>query len=77
MADKKSLAQLAEGDRAVVTRIKLAGPMATRLADLGLIPGTQVACIQKSPAGNPVAYRIRGALIALRLEDAAGVLVEA
>ena len=31
----------------------------------------------KSPWGDPVAYRIRGALIALRGADAAGVLIDA
>lgn len=49
--------------------------MRRRMQDIGLIEGTEVECVQKSPAGDPVAYRIRGALIALRAEDSARVLV--
>ena len=46
---------------------------AHRLADLGLVPGTRVTCLARSPTGNPAAYLIRGSLIALRQNDADGV----
>jgi DtxR family Mn-dependent transcriptional regulator len=47
-----------------------------RLQDLGLLPGTQVRAEFASPAGDPVAYRIRGALIALRKDQADLIQVE-
>ena len=47
-----------------------------RLLDLGLIPGTRVVCQGHSPAGDPAAYLIRGAVIALRARDAAGITLE-
>jgi ferrous iron transport protein A len=47
-----------------------------RLLDLGLIPGTVVEAIGKSPAGDPVAYRIRGAVIALRREEGRRVFIQ-
>ncbi len=54
-----------------------AGPaMDRRLADLGLVRGTRVTCVLRSPAGDPCAYLIRGALIALRRTDADGVALE-
>ena len=54
-----------------------AGPaMDRRLTDLGLVRGTRVTCILRSPAGDPCAYLIRGALIALRRADADGVSLE-
>jgi Fe2+ transport system protein FeoA len=34
--------------------------------DLGILPGTQLQAELKSPLGDPVAYRVREALIALR-----------
>ena len=37
-----------------------------RLMDLGILPGTDVEVEMFSPSGNPTAYRIRGAIIALR-----------
>ena len=51
-------------------------PYAPRLLDLGLIRGTRVTCTAKSPAGDPAAYLIRGAVIALRGRDARGVRLE-
>ena len=46
-----------------------------RLQDLGLVPGAVVECVAQSPLGTPSAYRIRGAVIALRKKDAQSVLV--
>lgn len=47
-----------------------------RMLDLGLIPGTAVEAELRSPAGDPTAYRIRGAVIALRREQADQIQVE-
>ncbi len=47
-----------------------------RMLDLGLIPGTLVRAELRSPAGDPTGYRIRGAVIALRKEQADLVQVE-
>jgi len=41
-----------------------------RMLDLGIIPGTVVKAEFKSPGGDPMAYRVRGAVIALRHEQA-------
>ena len=49
--------------------------MRRRLQDMGLVEGTEVECVLKSPSGDPTAYGVRGALIALRAEDARQVLV--
>jgi ferrous iron transport protein A len=38
--------------------------------DLGLVPGTRVKTLRVSPLGDPKAYLIRGAVIALRAEEA-------
>ena len=72
----KNLTNLQEGESACVCSLLSRGSIKRRLQDLGLVEGTQVQCIQKSPYGDPVAYGIRGAVIALRTEDAMGVLVE-
>ena len=47
-----------------------------RLSDLGLVEGTRVKCIFRSPLGDPVAYKIKGALVAIRSEDARNVALE-
>ena len=51
------------------------GETRRRLQDIGLIRGTAVVCLGKSPLGDPAAYRIRGATMALRGVDAARVEV--
>ena len=68
------LNQLKPGEEAVVTSISGEN---RRLRDLGLIEGTKVKCVLKSPLGDPSAYKIRGAVIAIRREDAADIKVEA
>ncbi len=70
-----SLANLQVGERARVASLLSRGSMRRRVQDIGLIEGTEVEGVQKSPAGDPVAYRIRGALIALRSEDSSNILV--
>ena len=67
------LNELAQGQRGIITALQGIDPMARRLGDLGFIPGTPVACLYKSPAGDPGAYGIRGTVIALRQDDAARV----
>ena len=71
----KNLTCLSEGETAQVCALHHPSAMKRRLQDLGLVEGTQVACVQKSPHGDPIAYHIRGAIIALRYEDAAMVAI--
>lgn len=71
----KDLSSLRPGQRAAVQALSASGPMRRRLQDIGLIQGTVVECLGASPLGDPAAYLIRGAVIALRGQDAAGVLI--
>ena len=72
----QTLNTIPEGGIVRVSRLLSSGSMRRRLLDIGLIEGTDVECLQRSPAGDPVAYLIRGAVIALRAEDASQILVE-
>ena len=67
---QQTLADLRPGDSALLTEVETRGAMRRRLLDLGLIPGAQVSCTLRSPAGDPSAYLIRGSVIALRAQDA-------
>ena len=64
----ETLATLELGQAAVVAGIvrRCRGVQRRRLMDLGIVPGTLVHAELKGAAGGPVAYRVRGALIALR-----------
>ena len=69
------LSALALGEWAYISRVGGKADMARRLEELGMIPGTRIGCELVSPAGDPAAYRVRGALIALRRKDAEMVSV--
>ncbi|HIR57941.1 MAG TPA: ferrous iron transport protein A [Candidatus Gallacutalibacter pullicola] len=72
----ESMDRLPEGSAAMVTELLTTGSMRRRLQDIGLIEGTRIECLLRSPAGDPAAYLIRGAVIALRAEDSSRVRVE-
>ena len=63
-----SLNDIQPGQTARVTELLVSGAMRRRLMDLGLTADTQVECLGVSPLGDPVSYRIRGAVIAIRRE---------
>ena len=56
--------------------LHLSGGMRRRVQDLGLVPGTRVTCVRRALSGDPIAYRIRGAVVALRKCDAAQIEVQ-
>ena len=81
MADAKwtrTLADIGPGDSATVAGIspRCRGPARRRLLDLGVVPGTIIHARIRSAAGDPVAYDIRGALVALRREQAVHIQVD-
>ena len=76
MEQLSSLAGLDLGQGGRVASVEAEGAMRRRLLDLGLIPGTPVTCVARSPAGDPSAYLVRWTVIALRRRDAAGVVLE-
>ena len=69
------LNELKVGQRGIVSQLLSDTSMRRRLQDIGLIEGTKVECIQKSPSGDPIAFLIRGAVIALRTEDSSSILM--
>ena len=52
MNDIQPLTNLQCGQTARVGKLTIQGSMRRRLQDIGLIEGTKVECVQKSPAGD-------------------------
>ena len=69
------LCDLRVGEGGRVREIRAAGGIRRRLMDIGLLRGGRVECVGKSPAGDPAAYLIRGAVIAIRARDANKILL--
>ncbi len=77
--DKKlvPLNNLPLGEKAKVKELISDGETRRRMLDLGIIADTVIEALLRSPSGDPIAYAIRGAVIALRSEEASLILVEA
>ncbi len=72
-----TLDKLSVGHIATVTSLHSASAERRRMLDLGILPGTKIENVMPSPLGDPVAYRIRESLVALRREQAELIEVEA
>ena len=72
-----NLAELYPGQTGVVTGYGNLMSMRRRLQDLGMIRGTKIECLGRSPLGDPAAYLVRKTVIALRREDALQITVSA
>ena len=75
MREESSLAELSPGGYGLVAGLAVGGAMGCRLRDLGFLPGASVEALGNSPLGDPIAYLVRGTVIALRRRDAALVRV--
>jgi Fe2+ transport system protein FeoA len=71
-----TLDQLKVGQSATVTGLSHQGANRSRLMDLGILPGTKIEAEMKSPLGDPTAYRVRGAIIALRKVQAQKIQIQ-
>lgn len=60
---------------ATVVSVDTKPSLRQRLYDIGLVTGSVIKVVHQSPAGNPRAYLVRGAVIALRNCDAENIVV--
>ncbi len=65
-----SLGTLNPGETGIVVKINTTDKLKRRFLDLGIVPNTKIKILYESPFKEPKAYLIRGAVIALREEDA-------
>lgn len=70
-----SLNDINPGECAVVNTLLSTGSMRRRLLDIGLVENTDIECLGRSPGGDPTAFLIRGAVIAIRSEDCEKIIV--
>lgn len=68
--NSKILSNVPMNQETLVNTLHCSGAIRRRLLDLGIVYGTKITPILKSPSGDPTAFEIRGSIIALRKEDA-------
>lgn len=60
----------------IIDDLNCNGNIRRRMLDLGLIKGTKIIPVFKSPSGDPIAYEIRKTLIAIRKEDSECIILK-
>ncbi len=70
-----NLCDIKPGDKAKIFCINSKGTIRRRLLDMGLTENTVIECVGKSPLGDPIAFLVRGAIVALRSEDCKNILI--
>jgi ferrous iron transport protein A len=66
----RQLADLHEGEKAVLERLDVPEDTARRLMELGFLPGSTVEAARSAPGGDPRVFRVDGSEIALRADTA-------
>lgn len=64
------------GSVAIVEGITSEGVLRERMLSLGITKGVNIDVIRRGPSGDPTLYNIRGAMIALRKEEASMINVK-
>ena len=70
-----TLDTLRPGESAVVESIRSSPAAASRLSDMGIVPGTEVTLLRAAPFGDPLVFSLKGYRLAMRRRDAAKVEV--
>ena len=72
----KSASQLKFGEKVVIKNIDSSHPSSRRILEIGFTPGQEIELINSSVFDDPLAFSIRGTLIALRRNEADCIKVE-
>jgi len=70
------LSVLKPGERGKILALKSQGLNRRRFLDLGLLPGTTIEAVMPSALAEPLAYKVRETMIALRREQAQQILIQ-
>lgn len=65
----KTLNEIKLNNTVIIDSINCTGKLHRRFLDLGIIPGTKITPVFSSIFNDPIAYEVRGSIIAIRNED--------
>ena len=75
-AEPRTVANLPLGVEAIVRHVRSARPIARRLLELGLVPGTRISITRIAPLGDPLELRLRNYSLSIRRSEAAAIEVD-
>jgi len=67
----KTAADLKFGESGIISGIDGSHPSSRRILEVGFTPGQEIALISKAVFNDPLAFSIRGIIIAVRKNEAA------
>lgn len=78
VTNKLNLSNLKPGEKAKVIGLasNCRGSQRRRLMDFGIIPGTTIEIEMENPLGDPLGYRVRGTMLAIRKNQAEMIYIE-
>jgi ferrous iron transport protein A len=71
-----NMRKMRDNQSGTIAAIKVAGDLGRRIRDMGLVPGTEIKIRGRAPLYDPVAMRVRGAILTLRNNEADYIEVE-
>ena len=71
-----NMRKMLDNQAGTIARIKVSGELGRRIRDMGLVPGTEIKIQGRAPLYDPVALRVRGAILTLRNNEADFIEVE-
>ncbi len=74
-AKPMTLANLAVGSKAMVTRVAGRDAVSKRLMEMGVVPGVWIRVIKTAPFGDPIEIRLKGYNLAMRRNEAESIEV--
>lgn len=72
----KTLNDIKLNDTVIIDSLNCTGKLHRRFLDLGIIPGTKITPVFSSIFNDPIAYEVRGSVIAIRNEDARNINIK-
>jgi ferrous iron transport protein A len=69
----KTAADLNFGEKAIIDEIDFNHPSFRRIIEIGFTPGQEIELINKSVFNDPLAFSLRGTMIAIRKHEAESI----
>jgi ferrous iron transport protein A len=71
----KTASELKYGEKVTISEIDLTHPSSRRILEVGFTPGEEIELMNSSIFNDPLAFAVRGTLIAIRKHEADCIIV--
>jgi len=71
-----TLADLRDGEKAVITKVKGRGAFRKRITEMGFVKGKEISVVKNAPLKDPIEYQILDYQVSLRRSEAGLIEIE-